>query len=83
MTVNRMLGIDFSMPVTINEWTLVVPLRKHSNLTLIFNVFNYEIWHILIGVTSTFIKILVWQTTSSLAKLSGVTWLVLQHAQQW
>ena len=57
MTVNRMLGVDFSMPVTLNEWTLVVPLRKHANAKLIFTIFSYEIWFVLIGVMTTFIII--------------------------
>ena len=57
MTLNRMLGVDFSMPVAINEWTMVVPLSKHVNVNMIFIIFGYEIWFILLSVMIAFIVI--------------------------
>ena len=58
MTLDRMLGVDFSMPVVINEWTMVVPLRKYPNMKIIFNVFKYEIWLIFVVMLPIFIMIL-------------------------
>ena len=58
MTQNRKLGVDFSMPVVINEWTMVVPLRKYPNMKMIFTVFRYEIWLILIVFLPAFITIM-------------------------
>ena len=62
MTENRMLGVDFSVPVTINEWTLVVPLRKHTNVKLIFTIFSYETWFILGPPTTNRLRE-IWLTT--------------------
>ena len=52
-----MLGVDFSSTVSIDEWILVVPIRKHGNVKMIFTVFGVEIWLMLISASFAFIII--------------------------
>ena len=49
-----MLGVDFSSTVSIDEWILVVPIRKHGNVKMIFTVFSAEIWLMLISASFVF-----------------------------
>ena len=52
-----MLGVDFSSTVSNDEWTLVVPIRKHGNVKMIFTAFSAEIWLMLISASFAYIII--------------------------
>ena len=45
-----MQGVHFSMPLMIDDYTLSVPLRKNPNLKGMLNIFQYQIWFILLAV---------------------------------
>ena len=58
MNLNRMLGVDFSMPVLVDDLELVVPLRKKPNLKMMLNIFGYEVWVVLLLLVPCYILIL-------------------------
>lgn len=58
MNLNRVLGVDFTMPVDINEWRLAVPLRSKPNMKMMLSVFGYKIWMILFAVVPLYILVL-------------------------
>ena len=47
ITLNRLQGVDFTHPVIVDHWGLVIPLRKRTDLLKILNPFQYEVWTIL------------------------------------
>ena len=58
MTLNRMLGVDFSIPVLVDDWELVVPLREKYNLKMMLNIFGYEVWVVLLALVPCYILVL-------------------------
>ena len=58
MNTNRALGVDFTMPVDLNEWSLVVPIRRKPNLKMMLNIFGYEIWMALLAMIPCYILVL-------------------------
>ena len=47
ITHNRLQGVDFSSPVFVDYWGLVIPLRIKDSLLSILNPFSTDVWIIL------------------------------------
>ena len=44
ITLNRLQGVDFTTPVFLDHWGLVIPLRIQTDLLAILKPFQYEVW---------------------------------------
>ena len=55
---NRLQGVQFTIPVVVGSYGLVVPLRQNYNLAAILHAFEFKVWLVILMTIPTYILVM-------------------------